>query len=324
MEMKDIKIKRISVLDSSIAAYNVGNRIIMDAVNEHLAEMFPNDFIIPLPMEDIKRNARRYAELSKMTFVGGTNVINCDIRKYRQWDLDFHNILILKRLVLLGVGWWRYEDQPVTRYTKWALKNILSKDYLHSVRDSYTQKRLSEIGIQSINTGCPTLWNITPSHVDMLRTKRKSKNVIITITDYDKNPARDKKLIEICNKCYDNVYLFIQGTGDCDYIRSLASTANLKIIPPQIPKYNKILEQCQCDYIGTRLHAGIRALQKGVRSYILAIDNRSKEMGCDFGLPILEDTNLNELESIINSKYELNLRIPYDNINKWKSQFLKL
>lgn len=50
--MKDIKIKRISVLDSSIAAYNVGNRIIMDAVNEHLAEMFPNDFIIPLPMED--------------------------------------------------------------------------------------------------------------------------------------------------------------------------------------------------------------------------------------------------------------------------------
>ena len=47
-------------------------------------------------------------------------------------------------------------------------------------------------------------------------------------------------------------------------------------------------------------------------------------MGCDFGLPILKDTNLNELESIINSKYELNLRIPYDNINKWKSQFLKL
>ena len=48
-----------------------------------------------------------------------------------------------------------------------------------------------------IAAGALTLWNITPSHVDMLRTKRKSKNVIITITDYDKNPARDKKLIEI-------------------------------------------------------------------------------------------------------------------------------
>lgn len=315
-------IQRISVLDSSIAAYNIGNRIIMDAVNENLANIFPNDFIIPLPMEDIKRNARRYAELSRITFVGGTNVLNCNIRKYRQWDLSLHNILILKRLVLLGVGWWRYEEQPVTRYTKWALKNVLSNEFKHSVRDSYTQKRLSEIGIPSINTGCPTLWNITPSHIDMLRSKRKSRNVIITITDYDKNNIRDAKLIDLCNKNYDNVYLFIQGTGDCDYIRSLANTANLKIISPQIPKYNEILDSGQCDYIGTRLHAGIRALQKGVRSYILAIDNRSKEMGRDFGLPILEDTHLDELESIVNSKYELNLKIPYENINKWKSQFM--
>lgn len=319
---QNFKIDRISVLDSSIAAYNIGNRIIMDAVNEHLTEMFPHDFVIPLPMEDIKRNARRYSELSKITFVGGTNLLNRDIRRYRQWDLDLHNILALKRLVLFGVGWWKYEEQPVTRYTQWALKRILSNKYIHSVRDSYTQKRLSEIGIQSINTGCPTLWSITPSHVDMLRAKQKSKNVIITITDYDKQPARDKKLIDMCGKCYDNVYLFIQGTGDCDYLRLIPSAANLKFISPQIPKYNELLELGQCDYIGTRLHAGIRALQKGVRSYIIAIDNRSKEMGRDFGLPILEECDLDRLDSIINARYELELRIPYDDINRWKSQFM--
>lgn len=314
-------IRRISVLDSSIAAYNIGNRIIMDAVNEHLLEMFPNDFIIPLPMEDIKRNARRYAELSHITFVGGTNVLNCDIRHYRQWDLDLHNILTLKRIVLLGTGWWKYENQPITKYTKWALNKILSKNYIHSVRDSYTQKRLSEIGIESINTGCPTLWNITSSHIDKLNTKQKSKNVVITITDYDKNPLRDKKLIDICSKCYDKIFLFIQGTGDYEYIHSLTSSEKIIIVAPQISQYNALLESEECDYIGTRLHAGIRALQKGVRSYIIAIDNRSKEMGHDFGLPILDERHIDDLNSIINSSYDLNLRIPYENIYKWKSQF---
>lgn len=320
--METIEIGRISVLDSSIAAYNIGNRIIMEAVKEHLTEMYPNDFIIPLPMEDIKRNARRYCALSKVTFVGGTNLLNCDLRKYRQWDLDLHNIFSLKRLVLMGVGWWKYEDRPITKYTRWALNKILSNEYLHSVRDSYTQKRLSEIGIKSINTGCPTLWNMTPSQIDKLRSKCKSKNVIITITDYDNNPQRDKHLIDICNSCYDNVYIFIQGTGDYNYLRSLNSCANLKIIPPQISKYDEILESGQCDYIGTRLHAGIRALQKNVRTHIISIDNRSKEMGYDFGLPIIQESDLQGLELIINSNYDLDLRIPYEEINRWKSQFL--
>lgn len=317
------RVERISVIDSSIAAYNIGNRIIMDAVNEHLVDLFPNNFIIPVPMEDIKRNSRRYIELSKLTFVGGTNVLNCDIRHYRQWDLDLHNILMLKRLVLMGVGWWKYENRPITKYTRWAFHRVLSKDYVHSVRDSYTQQRLSEIGIQSINTGCPTLWNITPEHVEHLKKRERAKYVVVTITDYDKNSQRDMMLIGQCRKLYEKVYLFIQGTGDFDYIQSLKRLDYIELIPPQIQRYNAILETGDCDYIGTRLHAGIRALQKGVRSYIIAIDNRSREMGRDFGLPVIEEAQLESLDQLVNSKYELNLKIPYASIKEWKSQFIQ-
>ncbi len=315
--------RMLSVLDSSIAAYNIGNRIIMDAVSLHLSEMFPSDFIIPLPMEDIKKNSRRYIELSEMTFVGGTNVLNCDIRKYRQWDLDLHNILRLKRLVLMGVGWWKYEDRPISKYTKWALSQILSKDYVHSVRDSYTQQRLAQIGIKSINTGCPTLWNITPAKVATLNTKKKQKNVIITITDYDRNIERDRAMIDICSKCYDKIYWFVQGVGDFDYLKSVGTGIKMDIIYPQISKYNDVLKFGDCDYVGTRLHAGIRALQMGVRSYIIAIDNRSVEMGRDFGLPVIAADKIQSLGDIVNSNYNLLMNIPYDRINEWKSQFIR-
>lgn len=313
----------LSVLDSSIAAYNIGNRIIMDAVFFNLSEMFPSDFIIPLPMEDIKKNSRRYNELSEITFVGGTNVLNCDILSYRQWDLDLHNIMVLKRLVLMGVGWWKYENRPVTKYTKWALSRILSKDYVHSVRDSYTQQRLSEIGIKSINTGCPTLWKITPDEIEILNSKKKQKNVVIAITDYDRDVCRDKALINICSKCYDKVFLFVQGIGDFNYLKSISTNVDLEVIYPQISKYNDVLRHGECDYVGTRLHAGIRALQMGVRSFIIAIDNRSIEMGKDFGLPIIAEDKILELNDIINSNYNLSLNIPYNNINEWKSQFIR-
>ena len=100
----------ISVLDTGIATYNIGNQIIMDAVR---------------------------------------TCCHSDIRKYRQWDLSFCNIMRLKGLVLMGCGWWQYEHADTTPYTRWALHKVLSDKYLHSVRDSYTEKRLKDIGIDN-------------------------------------------------------------------------------------------------------------------------------------------------------------------------------
>ena len=36
-----------------------------------------------------------------------------------------------------------------------------------------------------------------------------------------------------------------------------------------------LIQDTECDYIGTRLHGGIRALQHGRRSLILSVDNRA-------------------------------------------------
>lgn len=312
----------ISVFDTSIAAYNIGNQIIMDAVKTELMELFPDSFLLSLPVEDIKTNARRYNAKSDITFVGGTNILNGDIRRYRQWDLSLHNIVMLSNVVLMGCGWFQYENSPITRYTKWAFHRILSKDYIHSVRDEYTRSKLSSIGINSINTGCPTLWRITDEVVEKIPTSKK-KEVVITLTDYNRNKSRDINLLETCLRNYDVVYFFPQGTGDIPYITELGYLNKLHFISPQIYSYNSILESGKVDYIGTRLHAGIRALQKSVRSFIIGIDNRAKEMSRDFGLPVLDESRIEELESWINAPYKINLNIPFERIESWKQQFLK-
>ena len=312
----------ISIFDTAIAAYNIGNQIIMDAVKAELMELFPQSFVLSLPVEDIKSNARRYNAMSDISFVGGTNILNGDIRKYRQWDLDLHNVLRLSNIVLLGCGWCQYEERPITRYTKWAFNKIFSKKYIHSVRDEYTRNKLATIGIDSINTGCPTLWRITDEVVHKIP-KDKKRSAVITLTDYNRNKERDIKLLEICLSNYDVVYLFPQGTGDIPYITELGYLEQLQFVNPQIPAYNTILESGEVDYIGTRLHAGIRALQKSVRSFIIGIDNRAKEMARDFGLPVLDESRITELDAWINAPYNIKLNIPFENIESWKQQFKK-
>lgn len=321
MENQDLTSSVISIFDTSIAAYNTGNQIIMDAVNLEIRDIFKEKFLVQLPVEDIKTNVRRYNSHSYISFLGGTNILNSNIRNYRQWDLSFHNILILKNIVLVGCGWFQYENIKITNYTKWAFNRILSHQYIHSVRDAYTKDKLSSIGISSINTGCPTLWRLT-SPITQKIPQKKAKRVVMTLTDYNRDQERDRYLLNTCCKEYEQVYYFAQGTGDIQYLKELGCTHKVILLSPQLLYYNEILSQGNIDYIGTRLHAGIRALQNSVRSFIIGIDNRAIEMSNDFHLPVLKQHNLSELSTLINKDYSLNLTIPFENINQWKTQFI--
>ena len=74
-------------------------------------------------------------------------------------------------------------DDAIDAYTKKFYKTLLSDEYLHSVRDEMTKKRLNSIGIENVlNTACPTMWSLTPSRQLEISSKR-SKNVVTSITD---------------------------------------------------------------------------------------------------------------------------------------------
>ena len=75
-------------------------------------------------------------------------------------------------------------------------------------------------------------------------------------------------------------------------------------------------------YVGTRLHAGIHAMNRKVRSVILAVDNRAIEMGRDFNLPVIRREELEEkLQERIYGSWNTQIKIPVDSIVKWKKQF---
>lgn len=312
--------KKISVFDTTISDYNLGNEIIMQGVYKHLKDIFPHDFFYKLPYMEITRHTKTYLDWSDLVFFGGTNSLTSRMEYYKQWGLGLSNFYYIKGVVLMGIGWWQYYHKRTSLVTRFLLKNSLSDKYCHSVRDSYTEKKLRDIGINNvINTGCPTLWDLTEEHCKTIK-KAKSDSVIITFTDYHQKPDRDKVIFDIIQRNYKDIYVWPQGSGDMEYIKKNISD-NVIFLDPNLESFDKKLYEENIDYIGTRLHAGIRALQLKRRAIIIGIDNRANEMKKDFNLPVLPQENINELSNMINSDIVTKVTIPIENINKWKSQF---
>ena len=314
---------RITIFDTSVFSENLGDDIIMDCVKAQLRDMFPRTMWLRVPThEKITKISYLRMKNTKLGFVGGTNLLASNMRyPINQWNIHLWNTKHINNVVLMGVGSQNYGDN-INLYTKLVYKKALSSKYLHSVRDSYTEGIMKKIGIDNvINTGCPTLWSLTKDHCKSIPTK-KSKDVICTFTDYNKDIEKDKKLCEILFRNYRNVYCWIQGSRDYDYIKSISD--KFILIDPHLEEYDKVLtSDIELDYVGTRLHAGVRAMQKGRRSIILSIDNRAREMGKDYNLNVIEREDIEELESYINSDFKTDIKLNLENINKWKNQFNK-
>lgn len=113
------------------------------------------------------------------------------------------------------------------------------------------------------------------------------------------------------------------GNGDYDYLKKLGLIKEVNIIEPTLKAYDELLEKTDIDFVGTRLHGGIRAMQKCRRAIIISIDNRAKEMSKNYNIKIVERDNMENLEKVINSEFNTIINLPEDNIKKWKEQFKK-
>jgi hypothetical protein len=171
-----------------------------------------------------------------------------------------------------------------------------------------------------INTGCPTLWQLTTEKCKRIP-KSKADKVIFTLTDYNKNLANDKKIIDILVENYSKVYFWPQGSGDLEYFHSICSNENVVILKPSLESFDDFLSNNDSDYVGTRLHAGIRALQYERRTIIISIDNRANEMNKSHNIPIISRENIENLKSMIFCDFETKIELDENSIKEWKSQF---
>lgn len=310
--------------DTSLGTQNLGDYIIMHYCSKVLDELFPEykSIHIGTHLMPSKEQEQLVGQV-KYKFVCGTNLLTSHIEHHWRWILPdgVRRKMHFRNAILLGVGWGEYQDE-CSDYSRMIYRTMLNPCILHSVRDQYTLNKLQQAGFKNvINTGCPTTWALTPEFCKEIPTQ-KAANVVTTITDYRRNPEKDNEMLAILSRSYDHVYLWLQGSQDEEYLQMLHIPTNLTIIPASLEAYEEVLQKGGVDYVGTRLHAGIHALNYKIRSIILAVDNRATEMGRDVNLPVIQRDNISsELEKKINSDFTTEIQINQKNIDRFKAQF---
>ncbi|HEX2586022.1 MAG TPA: polysaccharide pyruvyl transferase family protein [Steroidobacteraceae bacterium] len=313
---------KIAVLDTSVTSMNLGDEIIMDASRKVLRELFPNAFFVTLPTHEFFLwESYRVLKDCDYVFVGGSNLLKSKMMWHNQWKISPFDLFLRRDCILLGCGWWHYQS-PADWYSRQLLKRILSSRYQHSVRDEYSRQQLISARVGNvINTACVTMWDLNAAHCALIP-KRRAPRAITTLTGYNANPAADKAVIDTLLKHYQEVVLWVQQPEDFAYGVAL-SGGRVKFIAPNLNAFTTFMRDNDVDYVGSRLHGGIRALQMGKRTLILAVDNRAVEISRDTNLPVALREDIGAITHWINVPFETKIQLPQQAIDRWKQQFIQ-
>lgn len=322
--------KTILMLDTSAASLNMGDEIINISIKNNFPEIFAGNYIVNLPTHTPLYNGYQILLYPKkmgvykdadFKFLCGTNALYKNMMKpLPSWNINLFNTKLVRGTICLGVGIGE-NSKNINWYTELLYNKVLSKKYVHSVRDEKSKRFLEIMGYKAMNTGCPTLWGLNSEHCSKIF-QGKSDSVVFTLTGYQANPAKDKRMIEILRKNYTKLYFWPQSIDDFKYLRTIGEQANVNIVTPSVHDYGLLLDT-QIDYIGNRLHGGIYALQHFCRTIIIAIDYRAEEMKKSYSIPCIHREDIDkQLDSLINSQWKTSIMgLDFDKIAKWKSQF---
>lgn len=321
--------KKIVLFDPACGTRNIGDYIIEDSIMNQMNFLFEKSFIIKYsthtPMTHVYQLLHANLVLkscreSDYKFLGGSNLLKTNLFHLSpDFNIHFSDIAYYKNSICIGCG-VDDERNDFNWYTKILLKKILAPNFIHSVRDEKTKVLLEKLGFKAINTGCPTLWALTKDFCQKIPQEKKEQ-VVFTLTDYCRDVQKDKKLISILKKNYKKIFYWIQGDNDLEYLSQLTDIKDINLIAPSLKAYQKYLLENETDYVGTRLHAGIYAMQFQKRAIIVIVDNRARDMQRTYQLNCVERKDVDKLNAYINSKILTDIKLDEAAIQKWKSQF---
>ncbi len=289
---------QIVLFDPACASQNIGDEIISSSAQKWLCPLFPDNFITRVSThQKMSFRYRRFLRDSKVFFALGSNLLKSGMLfGFRQWDISLIDTLQVHDVILVGCGWHAYEKRT-DAYSRILYRRLLSNHHLHSVRDDYTKEFCADIP------------------------REKAPHVIAAVTDYDQDPVRDEQMLATLLRRYETVSVWLQGSGDRRYASTLPSFSKCKVIPSTLSAFDEALSQNDVDYVGTRLHGGIRALQHGRRTLIVSIDNRAREKQRDFNIPAIERDDIGQLEDWICGSQATKICIPTQEIQRFLEQF---
>lgn len=324
--------KNILLLDTSVGSLNQGDEIINISIKKNWPELFDENYIMRLathtPMYTLLQSKIYRKKLSVFKnadykFLCGTNALYTNmLRPLPTWNINIWNCGLAKGTICLGVG-IGINSKKTNWYTKKIYNKVLNHDVIHSVRDERTKIFLEELGFKVLNTGCPTLWGLTPEHCATIP-ETKGDRVVFTLTYYERDKKCDKMMIDILLKNYEEVYFWPQCIKDLEYLKQLTDEKSIHIISPNTSGYEKILNFPKTDYVGNRLHGGIYALQHSCRAIIISIDYRAEKMSENYSFECIQRKDIPQiLEDRINDSWKTMITgIDFDKITEWKRQFV--
>ena len=320
--------ENILVLDTSVGSLNKGDEIIMKCIRHHLKEITDQGFMLTLPTHvspfhwyQVARKSHRVNiyKNAKYKFVGGTNLLTMNmLTHFPQWNINYFNYGPLAGSILVGVG--AGKGSSMNFYTRKMYSKVLSKDYVHSVRDERTKNHIESLGLKAINTGCASLWLLTPEFCEQIPVQ-KAKAVVFTLTHHSKDMKKDQFLINTLQASYEEIFFWIQDASDLNYFNQFDNRENIKIVQPTLEDFEEILRTKDIDYIGTRLHGGIYAMRFQKRTIIISIDERADGMSETYNINALPRTDIEKLPEMVNSEIITDVKVDFTKVNEWKSQF---
>lgn len=315
--------EEIVILNTAIGSDNLGDEIIAYYYTNAIKDIIDSKKIYNVATH-IKPSEENVQHLlnAKYAIITGTNILSPQMELYSGWRFD-NRLIKMRNVLLVGTGWWGYKKPSL--YSKYVYRTILSKEIIHSVRDEQTLQMLKSIGIDNVvNTNCLTMLGLDKKCEEI--PDKKGKEVLFTITGVIGDQNKDKDMIRIIRKNYTKIYFWPQGDIDLEYLKKIDNLDGIEIVPRSLDAYSDFLQKHnELDYIGTRLHGGIHAMQNGRRAIIVAVDNRAIEMSRDTGLPVIRDTEVGEeLDNLINSEWKTKIHLNVSAIGKWYKSFTKI
>ena len=324
--------ENILLLDPSIGSANLGDEIISECARRELEPFLQGRFAMTLPTQvssfhwyQVLRNSLTVQGYSncRLKFVLGSNVMTKNLlTHFAQWNVNVFNYQPFKGSILVGVG--AGAGSKSNGYTRYVYRHMLSSEYSHSVRDERSREYVESLGLKAINTGCVTMWMLTPEFCSQIPAV-KADEVVFTLTATGEalEDKRDQQIIDILKHNYKRVWFWPQGYQDYDYLQKFSNLDGIGILEATRQAYDDFLTTRDTDYVGTRLHGGVYAMRHKRRAIIIAIDERARSINEGNHLNCVDKNNLENLEQKIQSEFKTEIKMDFEAIRKWKAQFEK-
>lgn len=318
---------RIVLFEPSIGTLNLGDHIIVESIKRELDFLLRDAFVVeqstqtPI-MHFYQRGDERHKHASQADykFICGSNLFwDNMLHPTPQWNINLLTCPTAADSVLVGVG-SSTRMTGVNQYTQRLYKKVLSKEYIHSARDEATKQHIESLGLKAMNTGCATMWSLDEAHCSRIPTQ-KGDRVVFTLTEYLRDVSKDRELLKILERNYGELYFWPQGYSDWEYLQELKGDTKVQVLAPNLESMRSLLREGNIDFVGTRLHGGIFAMQNFVRTIILVIDNRAGDMKNSYNIPAVARADTMAVENLIRSQWNTSVNIHEDRIRIWKEQF---